>query len=104
MDTREHPRDQMMSSYDTGRRTGFGIAALALGCVSFLSLLGLEKAVLAIVLGGLAMRGAPQGNLSRRLGTAGIVLGIAFIMTAVVVLLVFHDKLMILIQALKDLS
>ena len=104
MDTREGTQDQMTPSYDAGRRAGFGIAALMLGCVSFLSLLGLEKALLAIVLGGLAMRGAPQGNLAKRLGIAGMILGILFVITLIVVVLVFHDKVMILIRALEDLS
>lgn len=104
MDTLERNQDQTPSAYTAGRRAGFGIAALTVGCVSFLSLLGLEKALVAIVLGGLAVRGAPQGSLARRLGVAGIVLGVLFAVTLIVLLLLFHDKVMMLIRALEDLS
>jgi hypothetical protein len=36
-------------AYEAGRRVGFGVSALLLGFVTFLSLLGAEKAILAIV-------------------------------------------------------
>jgi hypothetical protein len=104
METHERTQDQTMPAYYAGRQVGFGIAALTLGCVSFLSLLGLEKAVLAMVLGSLAMRGAREGSLARRLGFAGIALGILFIIMFIVIVTLFHEKLMTLIQLLKDLS
>ena len=54
-------------------------SALALGLVAFLSLLGMEKAILAIVLGSVAIRGAARGTLARRLGSVAIGLGGLFL-------------------------
>jgi hypothetical protein len=91
-------------AFDAGRRAGFAVSAVALGLVSFLSLLGAEKALLAIVLGVLAARGAPPGSSARRLGVAGVCLGALFLLTLAVVLVVFGDKLLELVELLKKLS
>ena len=40
--------DHRAEAYDAGRRVGFGVSALALGLVTFLSLIGAEKAIPAI--------------------------------------------------------
>ena len=44
-----------------GRSEGMATAALALGAVAFLNLLGAEKGILAIVLAVLSLRSAPAG-------------------------------------------
>jgi hypothetical protein len=64
MTTARESVDKNGEAYDTGRRVGFGVSALALGLVTFLSLLGAEKAILAIVLGALAVRGGSRSPLS----------------------------------------
>ena len=43
------------AAYQSGRRVGLATAAVALGFVSFLNLLGMEKSILALVLAILAM-------------------------------------------------
>ena len=91
-------------AYDAGRRVGFGVSALALGLVTFLSLLGTEKAILAIVLGTLAVQGTNAGTLSRRLGRAAIVLGTVFLLTVGVVLVVFWDQAIEFARLLQQLS
>jgi hypothetical protein len=91
-------------AYDAGRRVGFGVSALALSLVAFLSLLGLEKAFLAIVLGALALKGEGSEPLARRLGTASILLSITFLLTALVLFIVFQDRFAELFRLLKDLS
>jgi hypothetical protein len=91
-------------AFDAGRRAGFAVSAVALGLVSFLSLLGAEKAVLAIVLGVLALRGAPPGSSARRMGVAAVCLGALFLVTVGVVLVVYGDKLLELVRLLKKLS
>jgi hypothetical protein len=91
MSTLSENVDKTAEAYDTGRRVGFGVSALALGLVTFLSLIGAEKAILAIVLGTLAVRGSKARSLSRRLGTAAVVLGAVFLVTVGVVLVVFWD-------------
>ena len=96
--------DKTAEAYDTGRRVGFGMSALALGLVTFLSLLGAEKAILAIVLGALAIRGSDARTLSRRLGSAAIILGVVFLLTVGVVLVVFWDQAVELVRILQQLS
>ncbi len=96
--------DKTAEAYDAGRRVGFGVSALALGLVTFLSLLGAEKAILAIALGALAVRGSASSPLSRRLGSAAIVLGVVFLLTVGVVLLVFWDRAVEFVRLLQQLS
>ena len=96
--------DRIGLAYDAGRRVGFGVSALALGLVTFLSLLGAEKAILAVVLGALAIRGSKSGALSRRLGRAAITLGIAFLLTVGIVLVVFWDQAVEFARLLQQLS
>ena len=103
MKTPEENLDTSAEAYDTGRRVGFGVSALALGLVTFLSLLGAEKAILAIVLGTLAVRGSNARTLSRRLGTEAIILGVVFLLTGGVVLVVFWDQAIELVRHIKQL-
>jgi|SRR5262245_52106969 len=91
-------------SFDAGRRAGLAVAALALGFVSFLSLLGAEKAGLAIILGMLALRGGTPRPATRRMAIAAIGLGGLFITTVSVVLIVFWDRVRQLIEHLQKLS
>ena len=97
-------QDRYTEGFQAGRRMGFGISGLALGLVTFLSLLGLEKAILTMVLGALAMRGDPRVPAAKRLGIAAIALSVIFILTAVVLLYLFHDRYSELIENLKKLS
>lgn len=96
--------DRTAEAYETGRRVGIGVSALAIGLVSFLSLLGAEKAILAIVLGTLAVRGSNGGTLPRRLGRAAIVLGALFLLTMGLVLIVWWDKVVEFVQLMQQLS
>jgi uncharacterized membrane protein len=97
-------QERHVEAYNIGRRVGFGISALALSIVAYLSLLGLEKAVLAIVLGALALRGMKQGTLARRLGFISIILSAIFIITFLVVMFLFWDKVIELMTILRKLS
>jgi hypothetical protein len=91
-------------AFAEGRRAGLGTAALAAGVISFVSLLGVEKALLAVVLGVLAIRGAAAGASARRLGLAAILLGGLFVATLAVLLALFHDKFAELLRQLQQLS
>ena len=96
--------DKTAEAYDAGRRVGFGVSALAVGLITFLSLLGAEKAILAIALGVFAARGSDPGLLPRRLGNTAIALGTVFLVTVGLVLVVFWDKALELVQILQQLS
>jgi hypothetical protein len=104
MATAEIQREEMTDAFRAGRRVGFGISAFVLGLVSFLSLLGAEKAILAMILGVMAIRGSGQGALARRLGTIAICLGAAFLVTMVVILIVFRGQVLEFVQMLQKLS
>jgi hypothetical protein len=90
-------------AWAAGRREGLAIAALALGLVAFLNLLGAEKSLLALVLAGLALSGGGAGRARRR---AWLAIGLAalHLVTIAVVLVVFRDKLGELLGLLRTLG
>lgn len=91
-------------AFDAGRRAGLAVAAFTLALVSFLSLLGAEKALLAIVLGVIALRGSNLGVTTRRLAGAAIGIAGVFLATIAFVVIAFWDKIRELIAALEKLS
>ena len=86
-----------------GRGEGLALAALVLGIVSFINLLGAEKGILAVVLGILARREAATGAARTR-GTVGMSLGAIQLATVVVVLIVFRRQLGQLVELLGTLG
>ena len=104
MSMAETHREQPDDLYIVGRRDGLGIAAIVVAIVAFVSLLGIEKAVVAAVLGRLAMQGAPQGSRARRLGSVGLILGATYAVTFIVLIIVFREQLGAVISALEALS
>ncbi|HTL51181.1 MAG TPA: hypothetical protein VL860_01265 [Planctomycetota bacterium] len=91
-------------AYQAGQRSGLAIAAVAASAVAFISLLGIEKALLAVVLALLARRGAALPTPARKL--SGIALGLSGLYAAffVTVLVLFHDKVAEFIRLLQQLS
>jgi hypothetical protein len=81
--------DQVAQAFDAGRRAGLATAALALSLVAFFSLLGAEKALLAIALGILARRGSQAGSVGRRLATVAIGIATVFLVSIVFILIQF---------------
>lgn len=60
----------------------FAIASLAVGFISFIQLLAIEKAILAIILGLIALKRLakhPHGA-SRYIAIAGVVLGVIYLL------------------------
>jgi hypothetical protein len=86
-----------------GRTEGLATAALALSVVSFVNLLGAEKALLAIVLAALALG---RAGLSRARTRSLVAIGfsLVYLLTIGVVLVTFHDKLAHLLQLLHELG
>ena len=104
MATADNPQADITEAFRAGRRVGFGISALTLALVAFISLLGTEKAILAIVLGGLAIRGSGPGTQARRLGLAAISISVVFIVALVVCLIAFWGQVTEFVQMLHRLS
>ena len=90
--------------FEDGRRAGLATAALALSLVSFLSLLGAEKALLAIALGIMARRGSQPGSGGRRLATVAIGIATVFLVSIAFVLIVFWKELVDIVNHLRQLS
>lgn len=66
----------------------FAIASLVVGIISFIQLLGIERAIVAIVFGVLALKGIKQTKGSGKgIAIAGIVLGVIAIIAVIVALI-----------------
>jgi hypothetical protein len=96
--------DQFAQAFDAGRRAGLATAAMALSLVAFFSLLGAEKALLAIALAVLARRGSQPGSAGRRLATVAIGVATVFLVSIAFILIMFWDELVGLVLYLRQLS
>ncbi|HEX2952902.1 MAG TPA: DUF4190 domain-containing protein [Bacillota bacterium] len=77
------------------KRSKLAIAALLMGIVSFVNLLGLEKGVMAIVIGWMALQEAKKepDTGGKSLAWAGIVLGIASIGLIITISVIMGPKI-----------
>lgn len=91
-----------------GQKYAYATASLILGLLCFVNLAGMEKAVLAIVFGVLALRRRPEPALARRRAwaKAGVALGAAVIILvpALIYFVVGIDGLRQIAEALARLS
>jgi hypothetical protein len=89
-----------------GQKYAYATVSLILGISCFVSLLGLEKAILAIVFGWLALRATPAPRLKehRSWAKAGMILGILpFIILPIIIFLNF-DRLREFIELLEKMN
>jgi hypothetical protein len=89
-----------------GQKYAYATASLILGIACFVSLLGLEKAILAIVFAWLALKSTPPPALKERRAwaKAGIVLGTILLIIVPTLLIIFFDRIRELIDVLEKLS
>lgn len=89
-----------------GQKFAYATASLLLGVSCFVQLLGIERALLAILFGWLALRKEPGPALTERRLWAkiGVVLGGACIVIVVTMLIVYFDRVKALIEALEALQ
>lgn len=89
-----------------GQKYAYATASLILGLFSFMSVVGLEKAVLAIVFAWLALKSDPAPVLRQRRGwaKAGVVLGSIALLLIPTLILLNLERLRELIQILTKLS
>ena len=98
--------NQTKESLILGQKYAFATVSLILGICSFINLLGLEKPILAIVFGWLALRAKPEPPLAehRVWAKTGMVLGtIMLILVPTLIILNFHE-LKEFIQILSKLN
>jgi apolipoprotein N-acyltransferase len=86
-----------------GQKYAYATAALVMGLISYINLLSMEKAIVALVFGWLALRSTPAPALIGRRWAAitGVVLA-GFLLVAVPVTLALHrDQLASVIRTLQ---
>lgn len=78
-----------------GQKYAYATAALMLGIASFVNLLGMEKAILAIIFARLALKSEPAPALKNRRewGQAGLVLGVLQVVLISVLIIIFRNEL-----------
>ena len=78
-----------------GQKYAYATIALMLGIASFVNLLGMEKAILAIIFGRLALKSEPPPLLKNRRewGQAGLVLGVLQVVIISTLVIIFRNEL-----------
>jgi hypothetical protein len=89
-----------------GQKYAFATASLIMGIACFVNLLGLEKAILAIVFGYLALRAEPAPVLQQHRAWAktGVIFGILPLIILPTVLILNYDRLRELLECLTKMS
>jgi len=89
-----------------GQKYAFATASLVTGIACYVNLLGLEKAVLAILFGWLALKSSPAPALSAHRGWAktGLVLGVIPWVLMPALLVWNWDRVLRVIGALQNLK
>jgi hypothetical protein len=89
-----------------GQKYAYATASLVLGICCFFSLLGLEKAILAIVFGWLALRAAPEPKLNRHRLWAkfGIGFGVLMLVALPVIIALNYQRLLEIIDVLSKMN
>jgi hypothetical protein len=89
-----------------GQKYAFATVSLILGISCFVNLLGLEKAILAIVFGWLALRIDPAPALAehRAWAKAGLVLGILPLILLPIILILNFDHVKEIIECISKIS
>jgi hypothetical protein len=89
-----------------GQKYAFATVSLVLGISCFVNLLGLEKAILAIAFGWLALRAEPAPVLRehRAWAKVGVAFGILPLIILPIVLILNYEHLRELIECLSKMS
>ena len=89
-----------------GQKYAFATASLILGISCFVNLLGLEKAILAIIFSWLALRTTPEPALRehRVWAKVGLILGILPLIILPIIIILNFDHLREIVECLSKLS
>ena len=94
----------VQNAYADGKRMGIAISAVAMSLVAFLSLLGLEKALLALTLGLIVIRGAERGSPEARSAKVAVAVAAVYITCFLTAVVLFHDRIAEFLKMLQKLS
>lgn len=94
------------SSLILGQKYAFATASLILGISCFVNLLGLEKAIMAILFAWLALRKNPEPVLKehRVWAKAGLILGILPLIILPTIIIIYFDRVLEIIGLLSKLN
>ena len=89
-----------------GQKYAFATVSLVLGIFCFVNLLGLEKPILAIIFGWLALRSVPEPKLTqhRIWAKVGVVLGSIVLVLIPVLIIINFDRLREFVEVLSRLN
>jgi len=89
-----------------GQKYAFATVSLVLGIFCFVNLLGLEKPILAIIFGWLALRTVPEPRLTqhRIWAKVGVVLGTIVLVLLPVLIIINFDRLREFVEVLSRLN
>ena len=89
-----------------GQRYAYATVSLVLGITCYVHILGMEKAILALIFGILALNPNPAPPLQDRRAWAktGIVLAVIMLIAVPTTLLLFWGRMELVIDALKKLQ
>jgi CDP-diglyceride synthetase len=77
------------------------LVSLLLGILSFVHLLGIEKAVLAIIIGIWALKESIRTQKSIKLSWVGIILSLLYLVVITVIIIFYFPKLILIMEKLK---
>ena len=89
-----------------GQKYAYATISLILGLACFINLAGLEKALLAVIFGWMALKSTPAPALkARRLwAKTGVVLGGLVLIVIPTIIILNLDRLRVIVEALMKLS
>ncbi|HYJ89636.1 MAG TPA: hypothetical protein VEW46_26475 [Pyrinomonadaceae bacterium] len=89
-----------------GQKYAYATISLVLGLACFINLAGLEKALLAVIFGWMALKStpAPALNARRLWAKTGVVLGTLVLIVIPTIIILNLDRLRVVIEALMKLS
>ena len=89
-----------------GQKYAYATISLILGLACFINLAGLEKALLAVIFGWMALKSTPAPELKTRRVWAktGVVLGALVLIVVPTIIILNLDRLRVIVEALMKLS
>jgi len=99
-------KNEIQSPVVLGQKYAYATISLILGIACFINLVGMEKAILAVVFGSMALKSTPLPVLKERRVWAkvGVGLGALILIVVPAIILLNVDRLRIFIEAMQKLS
>lgn len=82
-------------------KSKLALISLMLGIFSFVHLLGIEKAVLAVIFGTMALKESIQTTKSIKIAWIGISLGLIYLVVIAVIATIYFPDMISLLKRLK---